>query len=74
MNSMLISNLSQRLDCMTKCFHRNRTFVRACESRRNQYQGLFLTGTIIPDIICMTKRVLRVNILVVGVTVGLPKS
>nr|YP_009485446.1 cox1I1a maturase [Halamphora coffeaeformis]AVR57510.1 cox1I1a maturase [Halamphora coffeaeformis] len=74
MNRMLISNLSQWLGCMTKCFYRNRTFVRACESRRNQYQGLPLTATIIPDVICMTKGVLRVNIPVVKVTVGLPKS
>jgi len=59
---------------MTKCFNRNRIFVRACESRRNQYQELPLTATIIPDIICMTKGVLRVNKPVVEVTVGLPKS
>jgi len=58
---------------MIKCFNRNRIFVRACEIRRNRYQELSLTATIIPDIICMTKRVLRVNILVVEVTVGLPK-
>jgi group II intron reverse transcriptase/maturase len=73
MNRMLISNLSQRLGCITKCFHRNRTFVRACESRRNQYQELSLTAIIILDIISMTKRVLRVNIPVVTVTLGLPK-
>jgi len=59
---------------MIKCFNRNRTFVRACESRRNRYQELHLTATIIPDIICMTKRVLRVIIPVVAVTLGLPKS
>jgi len=74
MNRMLISNLSQRLGVMTKCFNRNRTFVRACESRGNQYQELLLTATIMLDIIDMTKRVLRVNIRVVTVTVGLPKS
>lgn len=74
MNRMLISNLSQRLGYMTKYFNRNRIFVRACESRRNRYQELPLTATIIPDIICMTKGVLRVNIPVVAVTVGLPKS
>jgi len=71
---MLILNLSQRLSYMIKCFNRNRTFVRACESRRNRYQELPLTATIILDIICMIKRVLRVNIPVVAVTVGLPKS
>lgn len=70
---MLISNLSQRLGFMTKYFNRNRIFVRACESRRNQYQELLLTATIISDIICMTKRVLRVNKPVLRVTVGLPK-
>ena len=70
----LISNLSQRLGFMTKCFYRNRTFVRACESRRNQYQELPLTANITPDVICMTKRILRVNVPVVIVTVGLPKS
>lgn len=59
---------------MTKCFNRNRIFVRACESRRNRYQELPLTATIIPDIIRMTKGVLKVNISVVVVTVGLPKS
>ena len=74
MNRMLISNLSQRLGFMTKCFNRNRIFVRACESRRNQYQELPLTATIILDIIRMTKGVLKVNKPVVGVTVGLPKS
>lgn len=74
MNRMLISNLSQRLGFMSKYFNRNRIFVRACESRRNQYQELPLTATIIPDIMCMTKGVLRVNKPVVGVTVGLPKS
>ena len=74
MNKMLILNLSQRLSYMIKCFNRNRTFVRACESRRNQYQELPLTATIILDIICMTKGVLRVNISVIVVTVGLPKS
>lgn len=74
MNIMLISNLSQRLGCMTKCFYRNRTFVRACESRRNQYQELFLTTSIILDIVRMIKGVLRVNIPVVKRTVGLPKS
>lgn len=74
MNRMLISNLSQWLGCMTKCFYRNRIFVRACESRRNRYQGLPLTATIILDIIRMTKGIIRVNILVVKVTVGLPKS
>ena len=74
MNRMLISNLSQRLGFMTKCFNRNRIFVKACESRRNQYQELPFTATIIPDIICMTEGVLRVNKPVVGVTVGLPKS
>jgi len=70
---MLISNLSQRLGIMTKCFNRNRTFVRACESRRNQYQELSLTALITRDVISMTKGVLRVNIPVVTVTVGLPK-
>lgn len=74
MDRMFISNLSQRLGIMTKCLNRNRTFVRACESRRNQYQELSLTATIILDIIGMTKRILRVNIPVVVVTVGLPKS
>ena len=74
MNRMLISNLSQRLGFMTKCFNRNRTFVRACESRRNQYQELPLTTSIALDVICMTKGILRVNIPVVAVTVGLPKS
>lgn len=74
MNKMLILNLSQRLSYMIKCFNRNRTFVRACESRRNRYQELPLTATIIRDIIDMTKGVLRVNIPVVAVTVGLPKS
>jgi len=74
MNKMLILNLSQRLGFMTKYFNRNRIFVRACESRRNRYQELPLTATIIPDIICMTKGVLRVNIPVVAVTVGLLKS
>jgi group II intron reverse transcriptase/maturase len=74
MNRILISNLSQRLGCMTKCFYRNRTFVRACESRRNRYQELPLTARIIPDIICMTKRVLRVNVPVIEATLGLPKS
>lgn len=73
MNKMLILNLSQRLNSMIKCFNRNRIFVRACESKKNRYQELSLTATIIPDIICMTKGVLRVNILVVEVTVGLPK-
>lgn len=71
---MLISNLSQRLDFMTKCSNRNRTFVRACESRRNRYQELLLTATIALYVICTTKRILRVNIPVVAVTVGLPKS
>lgn len=71
---MLISNLSQRLGIMTKCFNRNRTFVRACESRRNKYQKLSLTALITRDVISMTKGVLRVNIPVVTVTVGLPKS
>lgn len=74
MNKMLILNLSQRLSHMIKCFNRNRTFVRACESRKNRYQELPLTATIILDIIGMTKGVLRVNIPVVAVTVGLPKS
>jgi hypothetical protein len=74
MNKMLILDLSQRLGFMTKCFNRNRIFVRACENRRNRYQELSLTATIIPDIICMIKGVLRVNISVVAVTVGLPKS
>jgi group II intron reverse transcriptase/maturase len=74
MNRMLISNLSQRLGIMTKCFNRNRTFVRACEIRRSQYQELPLTATITLDVICMTKRILRINTPVVGVTVGLPKS
>ena len=59
---------------MTKCFNRNRIFVKACKIRRNQYQELPFTATIILDIICMTKRVLRVNIPVVVVTVGLLKS
>lgn len=58
---------------MTKYFNRNRIFVRACESRRNQYQELLLTATIILDIISMTKRILRVNKPVLRVTVGLPK-
>lgn len=71
---MLISNRSQRLGYMIKCFNRNRIFVRACETKRNRYQELPLTATITLDVICMTKRVLRVNILVVVVTVGLPKS
>ena len=70
---MLISNLSQRLGCMTKCFYRDRAFVRACESRRNQHQELPLTASILLDKICMTKRVLRVNIPVIEVTLGLPK-
>jgi group II intron reverse transcriptase/maturase len=70
---MLISNLSQRLGDMIKCFNRNRAFVRTCESRRNQYQELLLTATIMLDIMCMIKRVLTVNIRVVTVTVGLPK-
>lgn len=74
MNRMLISNLSQRLGYVTKCFYRNRIFVRACESKRNRYQELSLTATIILDIICMTKRVLRVNRPVIAVTLGLPKS
>lgn len=74
MNRMLISNLSQRLGFMTKCYNRNRTFVRACESRRNRYQELPLTATIALDVICTTKGILRVNIPVVAVTVGLPKS
>jgi len=73
MNKMLILNLSQRLNSMIKYFNRNRIFVRACVSKRNRYQELSLTATNIPNIICMTKRVLRVNILVVEVTVGLPK-
>jgi len=46
MNRMFISNPSQRLGFMTKCFNRNRAFVRACESKRNQYQELPLTATI----------------------------
>jgi len=71
---MLIPNLSQRLGRITKCFYRNRTFVRACEIRRNRYQELPLTASIILDIVRMTKEVLRVNIPVVKVTVGLPKS
>lgn len=74
MNRMLISNLSQRLGFITKCFNRNRTFVRACESRRNQYQELPFTTPIALNVICMTKGILRVNIPVVAVTVGLPKS
>jgi group II intron reverse transcriptase/maturase len=74
MNRMLISNLSQRLGFMTKCFNRNRTFVRACESRRNRYQELPLTAPIALDVICTIKGILRVNIPVVAVTVGLPKS
>lgn len=73
MNRMLISNLSQRLGDMTKCFNRNRAFVRTCENRRNQYQELLLTATIMLDIMGMTKRVLTVNKRVVMVTVGLPK-
>lgn len=74
MNRMLVSNLSQRLGWITKCFNCNRTFVRACETRRNQYQELPLTANVILDIIYMTKGVLRVKIPVVKVTVGLPKS
>lgn len=74
MNRMLISNLSQRLVVMTKCFNCNRTFVRACESRRNQYQELPLTATVTLGVTVMIKRVLTVNIPVVVVTVGLPKS
>ena len=74
MNRMLISNLSQRLGFITKYFNRDRIFVRACESRRNRYQELPLTATIALDVICMTKGILRVNIPVVAVTVGLPKS
>ena len=74
MSRMLISNLSQLLGTMTKCFNCNRTFVKACESRRNQYQELPFTATIILDVICKTKRTLRINTLVVTVTVGLPKS
>jgi group II intron reverse transcriptase/maturase len=59
---------------MTKCPNCNLTFVRACESRRNRYQELPLTATIALDVICTTKGILRVNIPVVAVTVGLPKS
>ena len=47
-NRMLISNLSQRLGFMTKCFNRNRTFVRACESKKNRHQELLLTASTIP--------------------------
>jgi group II intron reverse transcriptase/maturase len=77
MNRVLLSNLSQRLSFMIKCFNRHRTFVRACENKRNQYQELPLTAIIILYImliICTTKRVLRVKIRVVAETVGLPKS
>lgn len=73
MNKMLILNPSQRLDYMTKYFNYNRIFVRACESRRNRHQELSLTATIMLDMIGMTKGVLKVNISVVVVTVGLPK-
>jgi hypothetical protein len=73
MNRMLISNLSQRLGVITKCSDRNRTFVRACESKKNRYQELPLTATIALAVICTTKGILRVNIPVVAVTVGLPK-
>jgi hypothetical protein len=59
---------------MIKCFNRNWTFVRACESGRNRYQELPLTVTILRDIVRMTKGVLTVSIPVVAVTVGLPKS
>jgi hypothetical protein len=36
MNRVCFSNLSQRLGHMTKCFYHDRTFVKACETRRNQ--------------------------------------
>lgn len=74
MNRILISNLSQRLGCIIKCFYRNRTFIRACESKRNQYQVLPLITSIIPDIVRMIKGILKVSIPVVEITVGLPKS
>ena len=73
MNRVHFSNLSQRLGHMTKCFYRDRTFVKACETKRNQYQELSFTATIIPDIICMTKKVLRIKARAVEVTLGLPK-
>jgi group II intron reverse transcriptase/maturase len=73
MNRVCFSNSSQRLGHMTKCFYRDRTFVKACEIKRNQYQELSFMATIIPDIIGMTKKVQKIKARAVEVTLGLPK-
>lgn len=73
MNRVWFSKLSQRLGHITKCFYRDRTFVKACETKRNQYQALPFAATIRPDRICMTKKVLRIKARAVEVTLGLPK-
>ena len=58
---------------MIKCFYRDRIFVKACEIKRNQYQELSFTATVMPDIICMTKKVQKIKARAVEVTLGLPK-
>lgn len=73
MNRICFSNLSQRLGHITKCFYRDRTFVKACETKRNRYQDLSFTATIIPNIIRMTKKVLKIKTRAVEITLGLPK-
>lgn len=76
MNRMFFSNLSRRTVIMTEYLNRKEICVRACETTKNQYQGLPLTATIIIiNIIDMTKGILRINVPpVVVVTRGLPKS